>query len=51
MVAAKLHNYIINNYNLLFQTAKILEEFGVESLEDGPTNNWRFLPTLPGREQ
>ena len=45
-VAARLHNYVIVNDNLNFQGSNELTEFGVELLEDGPSNNNGFLPIV-----
>ena len=46
MVAAKLHNYVIEKDNLQFNKANSLEAFGVETLRNGPVNNHGYLPTL-----
>ena len=48
MVAAKLHNFVINNDKIGFQTANSLEDFDVQPLVDGPrSNNSGFLPSDP----
>ena len=47
MVAAKLHNYVIDKDNLQFHAAEDYELFGVEPLINGPDNNHGYLPTLP----
>ena len=47
MVEAKLHNFVIENDSIDFETAQSLEDFGVEPLLDGPNNNSRFLPSDP----
>ena len=50
-VAAKLHNYIIDNDSVALQAAESMEEFGVEELPDGPEYNRGYLPTLPSRDR
>ena len=51
MVAAKLHNFVIDNDNIDFKTACSFEDFGVEPLVDGPDNNHGYFPTLPTRDE
>ena len=51
-MAAKLHNFVINNDGLQFdEQSTDITDFGVEALvmEDGTTNNRSYLPTLPTR--
>ena len=49
-VAAKLHNYVIDNDNIVFsKDSEDIADFGVEVLDDGPDNNRGFIPVLPNR--
>ena len=50
MVAAKLHNNVIDKDNLQIQAAEDYELFGVEPLINGSDNNHGYLPTLPSRD-
>ena len=51
MVAAKLHNFVIENDTIGFQKAGTLKNFGVESIADRPNNNSGFLRTDPKKEE
>ena len=57
VVAARLHNYVIDNDRLDFRTSPDsntsmqISEFGVESLPDGPENNIGYLPSNTDEDQ
>ena len=51
-VASILHNFVIDSDNLTFEASldsNNMEEFGVESLLDGPNGNRGYFPSLPCR--
>ena len=51
-VAAKLHNFVIDNDNIRFSaSAEEPADFEVDTLANGPIFNKGYLRTLPTREQ
>ena len=52
VVAAKLHNFVIENDNVHFQRSDDPEDYCVDSFVDGgKLYNRGYLPTLPYRER
>ena len=52
IVAARLHNFVIDNDNIAFTSRECrLEDFGVEALVSGPADNNGFLPTTLTEQQ
>ena len=50
--AAQLHNFVIDNDQIVFNTnATELEEFGANALDDGPEYNRGYLINLPDRDK
>ena len=47
MVAAKLHNYIIDGDNIRFRNSYYTKDFDVGAIDGGPRSNRGYLPTLP----
>ena len=50
-IAAKLHNYVIDNDNMHFKATYDAQELGIELIDKGPQHNRGYLAPLPVRSK